>query len=81
MFPKDSYRIYHTSIKLNTYSDWRLYVLHVALFDQDLLGPLTESLDFALFDVLALLELLDPLIEIKLVALLCHFQFMFIILD
>ena len=58
-----------------TYRDWRFNILHIGLFDQDLFCPLAERLDLAFFDVLALLQLFNPLIEIVLIALLRHSKY------
>lgn len=40
-------------------------MLDIGLLDEDLLGSIAESLDFRLLDVLALLELFNPLVDVE----------------
>ena len=58
-----------------TYSHGGLDVLNIRLLNENLFGTLAERFNFALLDVLALLQLLDPLVEVMLIALLRHFNF------
>ena len=57
---------------MKTYSNRRLNILHVGLFNKDLFSSLAKSLNFAFLYVFTLFELLDPLIEIVLASLLRH---------
>ena len=49
---------------VKTYGYWTLDVLDVAFFLQDLLCPVAQTFDICIFDIVALLEVLDPSIEI-----------------
>ena len=57
---------------------WRFHILNIGLLNKELLGALAQRLNFALFDVLALLQLLNPLVEIVLCALFGHISNSFI---
>lgn len=39
-------------------------MLDIAFFLKDLFSPITKSFDIGLFDVVALFELIDPLVKI-----------------
>ena len=56
----------------------RLNILNIGLFDKKLFRALAQRLNFAFFDVLALFQLLNPLVEIVLCALFGHFSYSFI---
>lgn len=59
---EELHQVVELSVNVTADSDWGFDVLHIRFFDKDLFGPLTQSLDFALLNVLALLKLLNPLV-------------------
>jgi hypothetical protein len=56
--------IIELAVDISTDRDWARDMLHIALVDQNFFGSVAECLDIRLLDVVALFELLNPLIEV-----------------
>lgn len=59
-------------VHISTDSDWTSNLLHVGFFCQDFFSLLAEALDLGLGQLLALIQLLDPLVQLLSEHLLVH---------